>query len=274
MPETDFFATLLEKHYESVETDTNGISANNVTEAFEQPVTRDFSCAPNPTRLAGLLAPFRFILESQCDVSQTLVFARPSFAPDLYESISLQSAGRRGHVLQARVGVWFGRHGIVAGQSGQLTKLAPQSRTGILILRSPVEMRATEIFVSNIAPAAAETYARTHGPALLTRLATVRARVGAYLTRMRPLHDAGFLVTRLTTQASTDEIEFARRLLETPGMQRVAAPQAYLAAALALGIFGEEIEGRAHPFSSTPLRGNPTVLRLQLLVHHLLDVAG
>jgi hypothetical protein len=272
MAQTEFFASLLEKHELSVETDAETLSGSSVTAAFDEPPpARDLFCALSVERLEPLLAHHRFALESQCDISQTLVFARPSFAPDLFESLTLQSAGRRGHVLQARVGVWFGRHGIVAGHSRQLTQLAPQSRTGIMILRSPIEARATEILLSNIAPPAAETFARTHGPDLLARLSTVRTRVSVYLTRLRPLADTQRMVARLISAATPDQLEFARRLLETPGIQRISAPQPYLAAALALGIYGEEIECRPHPFTTTPLKGNPTLLRLQLLVHHILD---
>lgn len=266
MAEADFFAGLLEKHFESVETDVANLSAGAVTSAFtEPPLTTPL--AIEPAVLGALLRPSLFDLESRCDLAQTLVFARPSFAKGLFESITIQAAGTRSHVLQVRVGVWFGRHGIVTGQSRQLREIAPQSVTGILLLKTPADARAAEKKIAELAPPAAFAFARLHGSTLLSRVADFQSAASRYLARLRPVSDPARVIARLLAEATTDQIAFARRLLETPGIQRIKAPEHYLAAALGLAVLGQSVEG----LGLAELARNGAGMKIQLIVHSMME---
>jgi hypothetical protein len=271
MAEADFFGSLLEKRFESVEADAGEVTAGLVTGAFEarSQAARELE-GVDADHLIELLMRRRFSVESHCEMSRTLVMARASFASGLYESITVQSAGQKSHVVQARIGVWFGRHGIVCGQSRLLTELAPHSRTGILMVRDAEAARRAECRIAHLAPSAVEIYARNFGLQLLARLSKLKPHVEGYLRRIGG-GDVTRNLSRVNALANADQIEFARRLLEIPGVQRTSAPVEYRLAALSLAVFGEEVEGNDLPFLYQAMKGAPLMLRLQLIVHQLIE---
>lgn len=266
MAQQDFLEAVLETHFESVDMEVEQLTAENLTAAFTAPAPAG-ETRVNSENLRQLLARDNFALDCNCPATQTIIYVRPSFAPGLQESITIQSAGRRGQVVQARVGVWFGVHGIVAGESRPL--LSTGSSTGILLLRDAGHARATETRIAATGPRAAATLARAKGPTILTRLGAARRAAQEYLALLGPPRPAREILLDLLSRATPDQRTAARMLLDFPGVLRIDRPQLYHIAALALTLFGPQVERLEPPFRTATLRGAPMVTRLQLLVHYL-----
>ena len=276
MPETEFFAQVLEKHYETVDTDVATLSADAVTSAFEHaaevalkgPVGIDTAALQERLALCG------FWVESQCPSLQTITFARQSFTADLCESITIESAGSRGNVVQVRVGAWFGRHGIVAADSRLLVELSSRAGNGAVLLRDARHAREVEERLVRIGPLQARIFARAHGEGILTRVAPARRAAAIYMTFLRPGRQPGESLAKLQARATENQRLLARRVLETPGIAHLPGDELYQLAALLIAVHGEEVEGMPHPFRTAALKGNALMMRVQLIVHHLLERSG
>ncbi len=142
-------------------------------------------------RLAKLLKPHRFTTVSRSPVSHGWHFVRSSHIPDLFESIIVESQGKRGEAVSASVGIAVTQTVMekVLGNVQILEDMAGDPRRGWTIIDDDSDAREWEQKLATIGPVRAARWADSRGPELLQSTAPLRAIVNRY-EECLPRHDS------------------------------------------------------------------------------------
>jgi hypothetical protein len=225
-------------------------------------------------RLEQLIAPQGYSTSWVSPVEQRVVYVKPSWHPELYELLDIHCSGKCGEAVPAvvRVGVFRGR--AAGGDRSErmvLEDLASDKRRCWTLIRTPQEAIQWERQCAAIAPLRAAELASRTGQEILDRTASARNAADEYLRMLLAVCKPLDADTALRDRASHPQMHEALRIAEAPAVVKIPEGlSVYTTAALAIVLFGEQIERRPQPFwGDNPLYNHELMKRIQLIVDRM-----
>jgi hypothetical protein len=205
-------------------------------------------------------------------------FSRPSSTPDLFEIVHIKGAVGGSHAMAGSVGLSVVR-GEIAWKGLTLTecKTPRGNEAGWFDPASHEDAKAWLEEVVSTAPALAAKMIAEQGPKLLGDTAEARAAAKTYLHLSSLLERSiETSIAELRKRATADQAKLAERLIDNTGIINFeGGDDLYLAAALSMVVFGEEVEGRKAPFDiKAPVMDRPFAWRIQIVADRLLRTHG
>jgi hypothetical protein len=224
--------------------------------------------------IRSAFAAHQFVPVKLDAASKNFYFSRASSALELFELVTIAGAARGHQAFGSSIGI-----SVVRGETATkgLTLLECKTprgnEAGWFEPRSRDEAQQWLKEVAVAAPALTVKMIAEHGLNLLADTGEARAAADAYLR-------LGFLLERsletsiadLRKRATTEQVNLAERLVTSSSIMKLEnGEQIYIAAALSMVVFGDEVEGRSTPFDvKAPVMDRPLVWRIQLLADRLL----
>ncbi len=225
-------------------------------------------------RLEALLRPKGYSISWTSETARQVVYAKEGWHPELYELINIQCGGKRGESVSATVRVTTSRGRAGWGDKSDrilVMELASDKQRGTSIINTSEEAVQWERQCAAVAPARAAELARRIGPAILNGTAEARAAANEYLRRLLRASDPIDPASALCDRATEGQVEEAVRIARSPVVVHIPdGLPLYTTAALAIVLFGDEVEKRPRPFwGAVPLENNDLMMRLQLIVDRM-----
>lgn len=169
-------------------------------------------------RLAKLLMGHGFTSVSRSQVSHGWTFVRPSHINELFESIIVESQGKRNEAVYASVGLAVTQTVTYKelGDVQLLEELAEEPQRGWTIIDDDSKAKLWEQKLAAVGPVRAAQLAETLGKQLLQSTAPLRAIVKKYsdcLSRQMPLSQSLGLLKR---NCNSEFVMEAQRLVDCP----------------------------------------------------------
>lgn len=205
-------------------------------------------------------------------------FSRPSSTPDLFEIVAIKGAAGRSKAMYSNIGISVVR-GETAWKGLTLVEcMTPRgNEAGWFEPSSREDAKAWLEEVVSAAPALAAKMIAEQGPKLLADTAEARVVADKYL-RLGSLLERSVetSIAELRKRATADQVKLAERLIDNTGIIKFEGADAlYLAAALSMVVFGDEVEGRRAPFDiKAPAMDRPFAWRIQIIADRLLRTHG
>jgi len=231
----------------------------------------------SPQRLQALLTASQFKLADYVRAERSILFARPSFQPQLFERLKIHCSGARGEaaIARAEVAVIRGRNttkGLV--ESKLLIEIASVPERGWTIIESQGDAVAWEQELAEIGPLEATRLVNEKGFELLAATKEVRTAADNIFALLGRWGNISGVAARLRHEASVNQLVKAKRLATWPGVLQIAKYEAlYEIAVLALVLYAPLI---GYPLNSEadPLEQMELMWLIQLLVDKIAIASG
>jgi hypothetical protein len=222
-------------------------------------------------RLLALLNGHGFVLGPQSRTDNSLIFIKPSHIEDLFESIILNSQGKRGEAVYASVGIAVTRQVAykVLGDVQFLHELGEDPTRGWTIIEDDRKARQWEAQLANVAPVRARDWADARGAKVLRDTAEIRTAVDKYLSLVHPIHDLGQVLANLKQASSEQTSAEAERLHACPILRGVTGAEvAYEVACYLIVRHAQDVEGLSY-LGSDPIGDKRLMHRVIVLADKL-----
>jgi hypothetical protein len=198
--------------------------------------------------LFALLEQHGFSYGPESRTTDALIFVRPSHRDALFESIIVDSQGKRGEAVYASVGVAVTRQVAykVLGEVQLLGELGGDPNRGWTIIEDDRKAEEWEHQLSAIGPMRAREWADIAGLKVLRQTEGTRIAVAKYLTLVEPTEDLERVLGHLKRAASKSIADEAERLHACPILNGGPNQQAaYRVACYVIVANSEEVERRS-----------------------------
>jgi hypothetical protein len=216
----------------------------------------------NAQRLLELLAPRGF--ESTPHSHERLCFSRVTCRADLFEQIHVGSAGNKGEVAWASVVTSIAKgacsfEGLM--EERPLLEIASNVERGWCEFKEPADVISWEKRLASVAPLRAAEFAAVNGENLLRRTKVLRSVANKYADHVRAHtaeRNADYLEYQLSKLATVEQRREASRLADLSA----AGDSSYQAAALALVLYSDQVEGTRDKYQGISPSNDHEFLRL------------
>jgi hypothetical protein len=227
-------------------------------------------------RLLALLEQHGFSYGPESRATDALIFVRPGHRDELFESIIVDSQGKRGEAVYASVGVAVTSQVAykVLGEVQLLGELGQDPNRGWTIIEDDRKAIEWERQLSTIGPTRAKEWADIAGPKVLRQTEDTRIAVGKYLALVKPTEDPEWLIARMEQAASKSIAHEAERIHACPILNGGPDQQAaYRVACYVIVAYSEEVEKRS--FRGTdPMNDTNLMYRVIMLADKFLNASS
>jgi hypothetical protein len=224
-------------------------------------------------RLLGMLKEHGFACGPAPRTTNALVFVRPSHIDELFESIIVDSQGKRGEAVSGSVGVAVTRTVMykLLGDVRLLEELAEDVGRGWTIIDDDSKAKRWEGRLVEVGPVKAKEWASARGPQLLQYTKDARVAARRYLSLLQPNKDLQQVVAALRNASSERIAEEAERLSACPMFGDCpTVGLAYAAASYLILCHADEAEARSF-FGHDPMSDTGLLERIEIIADKLLQ---
>lgn len=198
----------------------------------------------------------------------SLTFVRPDARRELFQKIHVDCQGKRSEYVYGNVSVSVVKHmHLKIDARNHLMELDVNKERYWTLVESDDQAKAWENHFADVAPRAADSWAHTHGDALLRRTEKARVRSANNLRKLTLTRPLGQQIQAFEAMRGSRLVSDAMRLAAWPGvMQIYGAEELYTLACCAV-LSGDE---SAEYAGQDPLRHDELMWQIQIVADGIL----